>query len=150
MIYDIHAVRRRFEIAPEDETYVLKYLKALKVIIGADGEISDAEWQALVQWMNGRHIPQHLVDRLSEFDFTTTTLEQILPDLSPGSPQARRLICAAIEIAQADGDYAVEEHAAVQRAARLLGIKKDMVAALEGLVEMESAVQKMRKALLDD
>lgn len=150
MIYDIHAVRRRFEIAPEDENYVLQYLKALKVIIGADGEISEAEWQALVQWMNGRHIPQHLVERLSDFDFTTTTLEQILPDLKTGSPQARRLICAAIEIAQADGDYAVEEHAAVRRAARLLGISKDMVTALEGLVEMEAAVQKMRKALLDD
>lgn len=148
MIFDIHSVKRRYDIAPEDEPLVLDYLKALKWIIGADGEIADAEWQALVGWMQRMHVSEALMTEVSEFDFRKAKLEAILPDLSPGSFQARRLIRDAIEIARADGYYAREEHAAVQHAAQLLGLDQDTLRAIESYVEMDSALTKMRKALL--
>ncbi|HEY9842673.1 MAG: TerB family tellurite resistance protein [Candidatus Sericytochromatia bacterium] len=150
MIYDIHSLMRRYDIAPDDEPKVLDYLKALKWIIGADGEIADAEWEALVRWMQRMHISEALVTEISSFDFRKARLEDILPELKPGGFQARRLLRNAIEIARADGHFATEEHEAVHKAARLLGVDNDTVNMIEGLVEMEEAVTKMRQALVGE
>ena len=150
MIHDIHSLMRRYDITPEDEPKILDYLKALKWIIGADGEIADAEWQALVRWMQKMHISETLMKATADFDFTQARLEEIMPDLKQGGFQARRLIRNAIEIARADGHYASEEHAAVHKAARLLGIEADIVRMIEGLVEMEEATAKLRHALVGE
>ncbi|PKL75660.1 MAG: hypothetical protein CVV27_14215 [Candidatus Melainabacteria bacterium HGW-Melainabacteria-1] len=150
MIFDIHNLMRRYDIAPEDEPKVLDYLKALKWIIGADGEIATAEWEALVKWMQRMHVSEALMKAVSDFDFRQARLEDIVPELKPGGFQARRLIRDAMEIARADGYYAREEHAAVQKAASLLGVDQDMLRAVESLVEMEAAVSKMRQALLGE
>ncbi len=148
MIFDIHSVKRRYDLSPDDEGLVLDYLKALKCIIGADGEIAEAEWQALMRWMQRVHVPEAIVQAIADFDFKQAKLEDIMPELTPGGFQARRLIRDAIEIARADGYYAREEHAAVQHAAQLLGIDDNILQAIESLVQMDSAVTKMRKALL--
>lgn len=150
MIHDIHSLMRRYDIAPEDEPKILDYLKALKWIIGADGEIAEAEWQALVKWMQRMHIGEALMKDIADFDFTQVRLEEIMPDLKPGSFQARRLIRNAVEIARADGHYASEEHAAVHTAAKLLGVEPDIVRMIEGLVEMEAATAKLRHALVGE
>lgn len=150
MIYDIHAVKRRYEIAPEDEPSVLQYLKALKYIIGADGEIADAEWLALERWMQRMYVSKKIMQEIADFDFRTTTLEAILPDLKKDSRRARSLIRDAIEISWADGTFAVEEDLAVQRAAALLGVKATTVKCLESLVEMKAAVHKLQVALLGE
>lgn len=148
MIYDIHAVKRRFDIAPEEEPYVLQYLKALKYVIGADGEIADAEWEALLQWMQRMHVSKDLMQQVADFDALDVKLEDILPDFKKDSRGARSLIRDAIEIASADGTYAPEEDNAVMTAAQLLGVAPATVKALESLVEMEAAVQKLKLALL--
>ncbi len=148
MIYDIHSLMKRYDITPEDEPLVLDYLKALKWIIGADGEIAEAEWDALMKWMQRMHVSETLVKAVLDFDFRTVKLEAILPELKPGGFQARRLLRDAMEIARADGYYAREEHAAVQKAAALLGVDKDTLHAVESLVEMEEAIAKMKVALL--
>ena len=148
MIYDIHSLMKRYDITPEDEPLVLDYLKALKWIIGADGEIAAAEWDALMKWMQRMHVSEQLVKAVSDFNFRTVRLEDILPELKPGGYQARRLLRDAMEIARADGYYAREEHAAVQKAASLLSVDTDTLHAIESLVEMEEAIAKMKVALL--
>jgi len=150
MIYDIHAVKRRYDIAPEDEPYVLQYLKALKYIIGADGEIADAEWRALKQWMQRMYVSKKLTKEIADFDVQGKTLEAILPDFKKDSYRARSLIRDAIEISWADGTFADEEDEAVQKAAALLGVSVTTVKSLEALVEMKFAVQKLQTALLGE
>lgn len=148
MILDIHAVKRRYDIAPEDEPKALQYLKALKYIIGADGEIADAEWKALKHWMQRMHIPKKLVREVEKFEVQDMGLEDIIPSIKKDGLGARTLIKDAIEIARADGTYAKEENDAVNTAAALLGVKPETVGALESLVEMEGAVAKLKSALL--
>ena len=149
MIFDIHTVMKRYDMEEADKERALRYLKGLKYIIGADGEIADEEWDALVRWMNRHKVPQELLKAISDFDISTvTSLKDILPHYQKDSARARSLIRDAIEIARADGVFAKEENDAVQFAAEILGVSTDTVASLEALVEMEGAVEKLRWALL--
>ncbi len=149
MIFDIHTVMKRYDMEDADKERALRYLKGLKYIIGADGEIADEEWDALVRWMNRHKVPQELLKAISDFDITTvTSLKDILPNYQQDSARARSLIRDAIEIARADGVFAQEENDAVRFAAEILGVSNETVASLEALVEMEGAVEKLRWALL--
>lgn len=150
MIFDINTVMKRYDMSPDTEERALRYLKALKLVIGADGEIADAEWDALVRFMNEHHVSQELMEQIAAFEISSATLEQVLPDYRKDSARARSLIRDAIEISRADGHYAVEESQAVQRAAQLLGVDASTVKALEALVEMEFSVLKLKEALLND
>lgn len=150
MIFDINTVMKRYQMSEETEERALRYLKALKLVIGADGEIAAEEWLALEQFMEKHNVSQQLVSLVSEFDIAAFTLEQVLPDYQADSPRARSLVRDAIEIARADGTYAPEENAAVMQAAKFLGVKKETVYALEALVEMEAGVYKLKQALLSD
>ncbi len=150
MIFDINTVMKRYQMSEETEERALRYLKALKLVIGADGEIADEEWLALEKFMQKHNVSQQLVSLVSDFDVTQSSLEQVLPDYQADSPRARSLLRDAIEIARADGTYAPEENAAVLQAARWLGVANETVFALEALVEMESGVNKLKQALLSD
>jgi len=150
MIFDINTVMKRYQMSEETEERALRYLKALKLVIGADGDIADEEWLALEKFMEKHSVSQQLMQEISAFDITQSSLEQVLPDYQEDSPRARSLLRDAIEIARADGTYAPEENAAVMQAARWLGVEKETVLALEALVEMEAGVYKLKKALLSD
>ena len=151
MIFDIHTVMKRFDMEAEEKERALRYLKALKYIISADGDISEAEWTALLRWMQRHNLSQELVQTITDFEVSTVKdLSDILPNYQKDSARARSLIHDAIEIARADGVFAEEENAAVQFAARILGVAKETVIALEALVEMEAGVEKLRTALLNE
>lgn len=149
MIFDIHTVMKRYDMEAEEQERALRYLKALKYIIGADGDIAEAEWAALNRWMQRHNLSQELVQAITDFDASTVKdLGDILPNYQKDSARARSLIHDAIEIARADGVFAEEENAAVQFAAKILGVAAETVIALEALVEMEAGVEKLRTALL--
>ena len=93
MIFDIHTVMKRYDMEADEQERALRYLKALKYIIGADGDIADAEWEALSRWMQRHKLSQELVQAITEFDPTTVEdLSEILPNYRKDSARARSLI----------------------------------------------------------
>ncbi|MEW6731919.1 MAG: TerB family tellurite resistance protein [Acidobacteriota bacterium] len=144
--FEQSAVIKRYGTLPKEEQ-VIKYLKALKVIIGADGQIAEAELNALKKGMKRMGAPEDLVRQIEEFDISGVKLESVLPTLTPGGRRARYLLRDAIDISRADGTYAAEEKAAVARAAQLLGVSEEVTRSIEALVELEHAVNHLRKAI---
>ena len=146
--FNENAVKARYGKTPSSEEQALGYLKALKVIIGADGVVDPAELNALRKGMKRLGASADLTQAIEDFDVQGVSLESVLPNLTPGGKRARLLIRDAIELASADGTYAQEEKDAVKRAAGLLGVEDDTVRSLQSLVELEHAVKRLRKALL--
>lgn len=145
--YDQTAVKQRYGKTPSVEQS-LGYLKALKVIIGADGDIADAELTALKKGMQRMGATEDVVNTILDFNIQGVSLESVLPDLKKGGKRARMLIRDAVELSGADGVYAKAEKEAVAKAAQLLGVPAETVKALESLVELEHAARRLRKALL--
>jgi tellurite resistance protein len=128
--------------------HVLGYLKALKIVIAADGDISPKESHALRLGMRFMGVPEEIRQQVEQFDPLESNLLQALPNFRLGGLEARYLVRDAMELASSDGVYASPERAAVQRIATLLGVGPEMVKALESLVEMERATRRLKKALL--
>jgi hypothetical protein len=128
----------------EEET--LRYLISLKIILSADG-LHPLEFQALSRGMRLMGVPEALAAVVDDYDVTRQRLEDHLPRKSTRQ-RSRMLIYDAIRLACADQEYSEQEAAAVAKAAEALGVDGFAVRALEGLVQMERVVEKMRKALL--
>ena len=128
--------------------HILGYLKALKIVIAADGSCSDREMHALRLGMRYMGVPDSLRQEVEAFDPQEARLLQVLPNFQLGGVEARYLLRDAIELASADGVYAQAERKVVNRIATLLGVSGEMVRTLESLVEMERAARRLKKALL--
>ena len=145
--FNASAVRQRYGRTPQSEDQILAYLKALKVVIGADGEIAPAEQAAFEKGMKHLGASQEVVDVITAFDHENGKLEDILGDLRKGGKRAKMLIYDCIHLSSADGVYAAEERAAVNQAASLLGIDKPTLHSLEALVDFERGVRRLRRGL---
>ena len=122
-----------------------RYGKALLIVVGADGEISDAEMSAFVESARLRGMPDTMLQELKGFDWKSGKLEDHLRGLDdPAS--ARRLLYDCIMVASADG-YSAPEQLAVRRVAKLLKVDEAMAAAIEGLVRQELALRTTRGQL---
>ncbi len=130
--------------------HLLGYLKALKIVIAADENISPKELHALRVGMRFMGVSEEVRQQVEEFNPLEGRLLQILPNFRLGGLEARYLLRDAIELASADGVYSQAERAAVNRIAALLGVSNELVKALESLVEMERGLRRLRKALLPD
>jgi hypothetical protein len=130
----------------DSDEEMLRYLISLKIILSADGS-HPLELHALSLGMQLMGVPEHLSATVNEYDVSQQRLEDHLPrKCSRG--RARLLIYDAVRLSSADQEYSGGEQAAVARAAHLLGVDAFAVRALEGLVQMERAVDRMRKSLL--
>lgn len=129
----------------------LNYGYALLTIAGADGEVSAAEMNWLLNHQRMVGAPEELMEKYKTFDYKHAKLEDLLPkitvDVSTWS-SSRTLLYHAIQMARADDDYAAQEQNAVKKAAKLLNVEDDIALAFNRLVEMEEAVNGVRKALL--
>ena len=128
----------------DEET--LRYLLSLKIILGADG-VHPLEAHALTRGMQLMGVPETVVAEVEQFDALGKDLADYLP-LRPSRARARLLVYDAVRLASADGLYSDEEREAVANAARMLGVDTGTLRALEGLVQMERAVEQMRRGLL--
>ena len=132
-----------------DPEMQLNLAKAIMIIAAADGELSPPEWAALVGGFKAVQMPDAMLEELSRFDARNAKLEDYLSqDYRHLKAPARIMLYTAIWISRADGHYAVEERAMAKRAAKILGIDDDMLAALEGHAEVEAATAAARAALL--
>lgn len=145
--YDEKAVKQRYGRTPDSEEQVLAYLKALKIVIGADGEISPEEMDAFNRGMLRLGLPAETAQSIKDFDHTSTTLGEVLDTFKPGGRRARMLLYDCIHVSSSDGVYASEERSAVAQAAELLGIDKGLLQAIEALVDMERGVRHLHRAI---
>ena len=132
------------------EAYI-NYGYALLAIAGADGEVSEAELNWLIDHQRMVGAPEEAIEQYKTFDYKNANLEEILPKITcdvPSFSAARTLLYHAIKMARADDDYATEEQEAIKKAAELLGVESGISLALNSLVEMEENVDTMLKALI--
>ncbi|WP_193199986.1 TerB family tellurite resistance protein [Nostoc sp. MG11] len=129
----------------------LNYGYALLVIAGADEEVSEAEFNWVLNHMHMVGTPQEVIKKYKTFDYKNADLENILSKITvEGSnwSQSRTLLYHSIQVSRADGNYSPEEQKAVKKLAKLLKVEDDIAFALNRLVETEEAVTALRKALL--
>ena len=128
--------------------HILGYLKALKIVIAADGTVSEKELQALRLGMRYMGVPESVREEIEAFDPQEAKLLQVLPSFRLGCLEARYLLRDAIELAGSDGIYSQAERNAVARIAAILGIGSEVVRSLESLIELERATKRLKRALL--
>lgn len=145
--YDQRAVRKRYGRTPGDDAMTTGYLKAVKIIVGADGAIPAEEQKALEAGMAQLGISDDVRKEIEAFDHANAKLEDVLPGIKQGGLRAKMLLRDAIEIASADGHYAKEEREAAAKAAQLLGVDEGVLKSIEALVELERGARHLRRAL---
>jgi uncharacterized tellurite resistance protein B-like protein len=129
----------------------LNYGYALLAIAGADGEVSEAEINWLLNHQRLVGAPEEVIEKYKTFDYKNADLESLLSKITVDVPtwsKSRSLLYHAIQMASADEDYSTEERKAVKKAAKLLKVEDDIALALNRLVQTEEAVTALRKALL--
>jgi len=128
----------------------INYGKALLTIAGADGTVSPAEYNWVIERQRKYGAPEDIFAEYENFDHQSANFDELLADVRVDVETwnaARHLIYHAIQMCGADGTYAEAERSRVVRAARALGVPDDVVLALHALVDMEKAVYEMRAAL---
>ena len=125
----------------------LRLGKAIKLIIAADGEVSERELAAFAD-LATMFGATEMFSQLVAFDPRSTTLKDCLQGLD-NDALARRMIYDAIKISSVDG-YAAPEREAVTRAAQIMGIDGATVTLIEGLVEAERGLASIRTQLLGE
>lgn len=124
--------------------------KAFKIILAADGTIAPAEHDAYVDTCKTYGATESMLAELESFDPYSTTLESALSGIDKSKVPVRGLLYDAVKVACADGRLADAEDAAVQKAARLLGIDRSVVDAIVAIVRMEEGVRTARIGLLSN
>ncbi len=136
-------------MVPED--CWLEYGFALLTIAGADGEVSDPELEWLtIDLAEAVKVPEDIIAEWEEFEFEDADLQDIFATINVKSMASfnKLLVYDAIRMSYADDDYAAEEKERVYEAAALLKVGKDTVLAIESLIEMERAADKLRMIVL--
>ena len=125
----------------------LRIGKAIKLIIAADGVLSDGELSAFAD-LATLFGATEVFPQLVAFDPRSTTLKDCLQGLD-NDALSRRMIYDAIKISSVDG-YASKEREAVSSAAQIMGIDGATVTLIEGLVEAERGLASIRARLLGE
>ncbi|MEM9897089.1 MAG: TerB family tellurite resistance protein [Bacteroidota bacterium] len=128
-----------------------EYGYALLTIAGADGEVSDPELEWLtIQCAEYVGVEESVIAEWEEFDFEEAALEEIFHSFNTKSFANfnKLLIYDAIRMCSADGEYAQDEKESVYKAAQLLNVSPETVMAIEALVDIEEAANKLRMTVL--
>lgn len=128
-----------------------EYGYALLVIAGSDGMVSDPELEWLtIDLAKEVGVDDEVVADWEDFDFEDAELDDIFSSISSSALASfnKLLIYDAIRMCSADGEYALEEKEQVYEAARILNISPEVVIAIEALVDLEQAANKLRLTIL--
>ncbi len=133
------------------QKYWKDYGFALLAIAGADGDVSDPELDWLTEELGSSlKVAESLIDAWEDFEWEDADLEEIFESMNPNqiANYSKVLLYDAIRMSYADGDYSDEERESVAEAAGILKVNKETVLALEALVELERAANKLRQTIL--
>lgn len=128
-----------------------EYGYALLTIAGSDGEVSEPELEWLtVECAKAVGVEEEIIADWEEYDFEEGDLEEIFHEFNAKSFANfnKLLIYDAIRMCSADGDYASDEKDQVNHAAQILKVPMETVLAIEALVDVELAANKLRLTLL--
>ena len=128
-----------------------QYGYVLLNIAGSDGEVSDDELEWLtVECGEAVGIEESIIADWEDFEYDEDELEELFFNLNSSSfaNYNKLLIYDAIRMCSADGDYADDEKEQVYNAAQIMKVPAEAVMAIEALVEMEQAADKLRFTLL--
>ncbi|MEP1034049.1 hypothetical protein [Ekhidna sp.] len=147
-----------FKIAPTfygitmvPESSWREYGYALLTIAGSDGEVSEPELEWLtIECAKAVGVDEGIIADWEEYDFEEGDLEEIFHDFNTKSFANfnKLLIYDAIRMSCADGEYASDERDQVNHAAQILKVPMETVMAIEALVDLELAANKLRLTLL--
>jgi hypothetical protein len=121
-----------------------RYAKAILAIAAADG-LSEKEREYFANLSHAMDMPEEMINHYLSADPKAESLSDLLAPLRGRNP-VPYLLYDAIKVASVDG-YAEKERLQVNRAAELLGVNKEHLTALEGLVSAENAVRTARLAV---
>lgn len=126
------------------------YGQAVQVIAAADGRLTREERELVFDDARRQGVGEAIIDGWACFNWRSETVASIIAKLRPHvDPRlSRRVLYGAIRIALADDVYAIDERAAIDEAAELLGVDPTEVEALGALVRLEMGVAVLRKGLL--
>ncbi|MFY0605507.1 MAG: hypothetical protein JXR10_02260 [Cyclobacteriaceae bacterium] len=128
-----------------------EYGYALLTIAGSDGMVSDPELEWLTLDMAKEvGVDEEVIAEWENFDFEEAELEDIFATFNSSTLASfsKLLIYDAIRMSSADGEYAHEEKEQVHEAARILKVQDAVVVAIEALVDLEQAANKLRLTIL--
>lgn len=141
-----------YELPPDAATNVsdadnMAYAKALVVCAKGDGVISPKEREWLVGYMTITGVAPSVVEMVKTYDG-----EDSLDDLLKTSPAmriyGRAMLYDALRICASDGELHPDELDRVRRIADVLGISRDVLAALEQIVQEEEKLRKRRHKVI--
>jgi uncharacterized tellurite resistance protein B-like protein len=152
LLDDIHRVAPAFygiSLVPKESWR--EYGFALLTIAGSDGDVSDPELEWLtIGLAQSNGVDDSIVADWEEFEYEDADLKEIFAGINAKSfaSYSRLLIYDAIRMSYADDDYAEEEKEKVYEASALLKVNRETVTAIESLIEMERAADKLRMIIL--
>ncbi len=141
--------RKVFGVEYINEEFDELYCQALIKIAGADGVVSQPEYDWLFEeYVNLTAIPPHIVERLRKFDYKNADLNAILEKLKEFMHinLSKALLYDSIKMARTD-KLAWEESDAVVKAAQILQVDMEIAKTLVYLIDAEEKISKMRKTL---
>lgn len=128
-----------------------EYGYALLTIAGSDGDVSDPELEWLtIDVAKACGVDEEIVADWEDFDYEDADLAEIFYSFNTKSFANfnKLLIYDAIRMSFADGEYADDERDQVHNAAKMLKVPIDTVLAVEALVDLEHAADKLRMTIL--
>lgn len=128
-----------------------EYGYVLLNIAGSDGEVSGDELEWLtVTCAEALDISKDIVTEWEHYEFEEDDLEELFVNLNSATfgNFNKLLIYDAVRMASADGHYADHEKEGVYHAAKIMSVSPEVVTAIEALVELEQAADKLRMTLL--
>ncbi|TAF35191.1 MAG: hypothetical protein EAZ57_01505 [Cytophagales bacterium] len=132
---------------------ILDYGKALLIIAGADGDVSEEELLWFIHdFAIEKGVEQRFIQDLRNYDYHSEAFEDVIARIKLKSMLNlhRILLYDSIKLARSDNNYAFEEEAAVKKAARTMNIDMNLAISLERLVETENMIIKKRKKILEN
>ena len=128
----------------------LKYSSVLLALVGADGEVADAELQWYIDEGVLLGCDSDYLDAVRQIDWKKVNIEEALKEVKFNFPLnvRRTLLYQAVKMSRADGVYHEKEKAAIARAAKILEVDEAVLASIESVAEMEDSTSQLLHFLL--
>ncbi|NET00941.1 MAG: hypothetical protein F6K62_16165 [Sphaerospermopsis sp. SIO1G2] len=128
----------------------IKYSSILLAIVGADGELAEAELQWYLDEVKLLGCGQDYIDAIRNIDWKQVNIEAALNEVKFDFSLniSRSLLYQAVKMSRADGVYHEKEKEAVAKAAQVLGVDKTVVDSIESIAEMEDSTSQLLRFIL--
>lgn len=134
-----------FQANEDSEDDLKDCIRILLIIAGADGEVSEMEWQVVFEFVDSVGGSLQVVDELKDFDYNNNSLDDYVFRIDPDLHKI--LLYSGLKAARIDG-LSTEEREEALELARLTGIDLSVCAAMEHLLNMEDEIKLMKRGLL--